>query len=499
MSTTSIPANFLFKAFAKHAKEFPNKPAIIDSNGQYTYNQLLHAIAAYTIYIREIAPKRTIIPFLAPSSFEYVVIFFSIMAADCVVLPLCLTHPNKEREYYVNDSEAKVLIASPSLQNQAEELSRMTDTKLVLFKVSSHPYKISSEAFDANQISTIIYTSGTTSRPKGSLQSYDSMKHGISSLGSLWRISSSDSVYHVLPLHHGHGVNLALLNPLVHGATVEFARFSPEEFYTRFSRDSIPSIFMAVPTIYIRLIKYSESHEINVDWSKVRLMTVGSASLPRPFKTKWREMTGQRLLERYGTTETGIILSAGYEQDKRPDGAVGWIVPGVQIRLVGEGAPNQGEIEVRSKGLFQGYWKREQATKDAYTRDGWYKTGDVAIINPDGSYTLQGRASVDIIKSKAYKISALEIEREMLAFDYINEVAVVGIEDEDEGQKIAAVVVSSDPNLTLERLRFDLKKSMASYKCPTVLKLVNEIPKNAMGKVNKKILVENMFSHKAKL
>jgi acyl-CoA synthetase (AMP-forming)/AMP-acid ligase II len=291
-------------------------------------------------------------------------------------------------------------------------------------------------------------------------------------------------------------------------------------------------MFMAVPTIYARLVDYFESNIRGTDKedaarngaNALRLVVSGSAALPTPIKTKFAAITGQTLLERYGMTEIGMALSCGLEVDKRIDGSVGWPLPGVQVRLVDketgaiiESANEDGMIEIKGDNVFLEYWRKPDATAKEFTADGWFKTGDVARRDESGAYFIQGRASVDLIKSGGYKISALEVERKMLALDAIEEVAVVGLADEEWGQRVAAVVKQrpgvsylcfyisrkartdqpqTEP-LELQSLRAQLKQEMAPYKIPTVLKVVDSIERNAMGKVNKKIIVQKYWPDKA--
>ena len=214
-------------------------------------------------------------------------------------------------------------------------------------------------------------------------------------------------------------------------------------------------MFMAVPTIYSRLVDYFETHIRGTEQESaardgaraLRLVVSGSAALPTPIKAKFAEITGQTLLERYGMTEIGMAISCGLEVEKRIDGSVGWPLPGVQVRLteketgqVVESVDEDGQIEIKGDNVFLEYWRRPEATVKEFTTDGWFKTGDVARRDASGAYFIQGRASVDLIKSGGYKISALEVERKMLGLDAIQEVAVVGLADEEWGQRVAAVV-----------------------------------------------------------
>jgi acyl-CoA synthetase (AMP-forming)/AMP-acid ligase II len=234
-------------------------------------------------------------------------------------------------------------------------------------------------------------------------------------------------------------------------------KFDPAEIWNRWQDRDSSTMFFAVPTIYSRLNDYFDSNIRGTDREDaaragaqaLRLIVSGSAALPTPIKAKFAEISGQTLLERYGMTEIGMALSCGLEVEKRIDGSVGWPLPGVEVRLTKDGNivdahDEEGMIEIKGGNVFIEYWRKPDATSSEFTSDGWFKTGDVAKRDITGAYFIQGRASVDIIKSGGYKISALEVERKMLALDSIQEVAVVGLADQEWGQRVAAVVKFRD-------------------------------------------------------
>jgi malonyl-CoA/methylmalonyl-CoA synthetase len=285
------------------------------------------------------------------------------------------------------------------------------------------------------------------------------------------------------------------------GATCEMLPgFDAEAVWTRFAADDGPNLFMAVPTIYTRLIAFWESlpeqrqGNLRTACERFRLMVSGSAALPVPVLEKWRAISGQTLLERYGMTEIGMGLSNPLHGERRP-GFVGTPLPGVDIRLRGEdggrvpdGQP--GEIQVRGATVFGEYWRRPEATAEAFTEDGWFRTGDIAVVE-EGAYRILGRNSVDIIKTGGYKVSALEIESVLRTHEAIGECAVVGVEDKEWGQRVAAAVVLRDRRrLDLETLRSWGKERLATYKVPSLLKAVDQLPRNAMGKVTKPEVVK---------
>jgi malonyl-CoA/methylmalonyl-CoA synthetase len=346
----------------------------------------------------------------------------------------------------------------------------------------------------SDQRAMIIYTSGTTGRPKGAVTTHQMIGAQIASLISAWRWSPSDRLLLVLPLHHVHGIINGLGSALAIRATCEMLYpFDAERVWQRLASGEI-TVFTAVPTIYHRLIAAWESATPDVQrgWSdgvrRLRLMMSGSAALPVQLLERWREITGHTLLERYGMTEIGMALSNPVTGKRRP-GFVGAPLPGVEVRLVDEqglevstGSP--GELEVRGPNVFLEYWRRPEETKAAFRGD-WFRTGDVAVLD-DGAYRLLGRSSVDIIKTGGFKVSALEIEEVLRTHPCIAECAVVGIADDEWGERVSAAVELRDgATLSLADLQRWAKPLLAPYKIPRDLRPLAALPRNAMGKVTK--------------
>jgi malonyl-CoA/methylmalonyl-CoA synthetase len=254
---------------------------------------------------------------------------------------------------------------------------------------------------------------------------------------------------------------------------------------------------MAVPTIYFKLIEYWKSSSekdksrFTREIKNLRLMVSGSAALPVPVLDKWKEITSHTLLERYGMTEVGMALSNSYKNERRP-GHVGLPLPGVMIRLVDSsglvvkktGEP--GEIQIKGPNVFKEYWNNYKATIDSF-QGGWFKSGDIAVFN-NGMYKILGRDSVDIIKSGGYKISALEIEDILLRHPKVKECAVVGVPDKEWGEIVAASIILSDEDIDFRLLKSWIKELLPAYKIPRKFIIQDELPKNTLGKVTKKVL-----------
>ncbi len=351
----------------------------------------------------------------------------------------------------------------------------------------------------------ILYTSGTTSRPKGVVTTHANITAQIISLLEAWEWSADDAILLCLPLHHVHGIINVVSCALWSGATCHMLpRFDANTVWDHIAGGRL-TMFMAVPTIYAKLIAAWESAspahrtELAQACARLRLMVSGSAALPVSILQRWKEISGHTLLERYGMTEIGMALSNPLRGERVP-GSVGTPLPGVEIQLVGDnsnpvppGTP--GEIEVRGPNVFTEYWGQPDATRDAF-RDGWFRTGDTAMVEV-GVYRILGRTNVDILKTGGHKVSTLEIEEALRAHPAVAECAVVGVPDPEWGERVAAAVVLHDgAGLDLSSLRAWAKESLASHKLPSRLFVLDALPRNAMGKVMKPALVA-MFKNSA--
>jgi len=329
----------------------------------------------------------------------------------------------------------------------------------------------------------IVYTSGTTGRPKGVVTTHANLTAQIESLVTAWEWTRADRTLLVLPLHHVHGILNVVCCTLWSGATLEMLpKFESEATWDRLASGEL-TVFTAVPTIYHRLIGSWDAAGPHVQEARsrgcrtLRLMMSGSAALPRTVLDRWKEITGHLLLERYGMTEVGMALSNPLHGERRP-GFVGQPLPGVSARLV------DGELQLKGAGVFSEYWRQPDSTRDAFD-DGWFRTGDAAVIEED-AFRLLGRSSVDILKSGGHKISALEIEEVLRAHPAIAECVIVGVEDAEWGQRVCcAAELRPDMTLELDELKEWARVRLAPYKIPRDLACVAQLPRNAMGKVVK--------------
>lgn len=481
----------------QRAAGFGEKTAVEDWTGSFTYADLLRVSRFAALNLlgdrRDLEEKR--VAFIVPPGFEYVALKLGLWMAGGVSVPLGITHSPREIEYVVEDSGAETVVFHPDLARKLEGASFGTEVRLrelpdVLQAVRGELPGISEE-----RKAMIIYTSGTTSRPKGVVSTHLGIKAQINSMTEAWEWTSEDSILNVLPLHHLHGILNVVLCSLWSGARcVMMDGFNPRELWKRFKKKDL-TLFMAVPTVYSKLIDIwddfsaGERRRMRDCLAGFRLMVSGSAALPVSVLEKWKEISGQVLLERYGMTEIGMALSNPYRGERLP-GRVGFAMPGVEVGIFDEnggllGVGEQGEIRVRGKGVFLEYWGKPRETESAFC-DGWFKTGDIALLEHGGSCRILGRESVDIIKSGGYKISALEIEEVLREHPLIEECAVVGVVDPSWGERVgAALVLREGLSIDLEELRDWASGRLARYKLPTRLLLLSSLPRNSTGKVIK--------------
>jgi malonyl-CoA/methylmalonyl-CoA synthetase len=491
-----------------HAEKNRQKTAVIANNRAYKYEELSMASCSIASYLlrkeKNLHEKR--VAFLVPPGFEYVAVQWGVWRAGGVCVPLSLSHPRPELEYVIRDSDAEIVMAHPEF---AESLRPVLDTTCRRFIQTTTAMKAKPSVFPEIQKSRramILYTSGTTSKPKGVVTTHRNIEAQVRSLISAWEWTDKDHILNVLPLNHIHGIINVVSCALYAGATCEFMpAFDSERVWKRFMEGGI-TLFMAVPTIYTRLISSWNAapplrqKAMSEVCSRMRLMVSGSSALPTGVHKKWKTISGHVLLERYGMTETGMILSNSLH-GKRFPGYVGAHLPRVKVKLADEeGRPVQpgtpGEILVKGPGIFQEYWRKPEETKKAF-RDKWFCTGDIAVLKK-GIYRILGRKSVDIIKTGGYKVSAVEIEDVLRSYPAIKDCAVVGLTDPEWGERVyAALVLERKHNINLDNLLLWLKERLARYKIPKSYIILDKMPKNEMGKVSKpelvRILKGNLF------
>ncbi|SES25821.1 malonyl-CoA/methylmalonyl-CoA synthetase [Lentzea xinjiangensis] len=338
----------------------------------------------------------------------------------------------------------------------------------------------------------IVYTSGTTGSPKGVVLPRRAIVSTLDAVAQAWQWTDEDVLVHALPLFHVHGLILGVLGPLRRGGTLHhLGKFSTEQVARALSGDG--TMMFGVPTMYHRVAEeVGDNPELAEALRRARLLVSGSAALPVRDHERIAAATGQRVVERYGMTETLMNTSVRADGDRRP-GAVGVPLPGVEVRLVDDSGAELddtgavGEIQVRGPNLFTEYLNRPDATAEAFA-DGWFRTGDVGTRDADGYYRIVGRKATDIIKSGGYKIGAGEIENALLEHPAVAEAAVTGEPDDDLGERIVAWVVPAGAAPSADELAGHVARLLTPHKRPRVVRFVESLPRNDMGKVMKRAL-----------
>lgn len=471
------------------AGRYARRVALRDAQGSVTFEELVGLVAGVTARLREAGLSRSRIALLGEASKSYVAALFGVLGAGGVAVPLSRRYPAIELESLLRASRASALLCDEVTLAPLAGLPRLA---------LASPASGRTVHFEAPARSAVLlFTSGTTGRPKGAPLGHAELGQLSRLLGRTWALGPDDTLVHALPLHHLHGLGIALFSTLLAGGTVDLRHsFDPTEIWPAFER---ASLFMAVPTMHKRLIDAFDAAapEVQAAWRGhirgLRLVTSGSAALPVQVGERLRDLHGRYPLERFGMTEIGVGMSNPLEGERRP-GSCGPPLEGMQVRIVDEGgcdvgAEQAGEIWIRGPTVFEGYDAAPEATREAF-EGAWFKTGDIGEWLEEKYVRILGRASVDIIKSGGYKLSALEIEAALRDHPSVGDAAVVGLPDEDWGEAAVAAVLarSGRPEPDPEALRAWLKQRIAPYKVPRVVCVLGELPRNALGKMNKREL-----------
>ncbi len=470
--------------------------AVIDLQGAFSYGDLLDAssrVATALLAGRDDLQEERVVFLLTPG-FPWVAVQWGVWRAGGVAVPLPIDSTTPELEYFIDDTKASALVFDAAAESLLAPIAAARGIRALSCSQLLATGSAALPDVAIERRAMILYTSGTTSRPKGVVTTHANLTAQITSLVYAWDWSADDRTVLCLPLHHVHGIINVVSCALWSGATCEMLpRFDANAVWERLASGDV-TLFMAVPTIYVKLIAAWEASSperraaLSAACGKLRLMVSGSAALPVSTLGRWKEISGHTLLERYGMTEIGMALSNPLRGERVP-GCVGTRLPSVEVQLVGEnGEPvapgTPGEIEVRGPSVFAEYWGKPDASRDAF-RDGWFRTGDTAVVE-NGVYRILGRTNIDILKTGGHKVSALEIEEVLRQHPAVAECAVVGVPDPEWGERVAAALVLHDGDaLDLPSLRTWAKEFLASHKLPSRLLVLDALPRNAMGKVMK--------------
>ena len=497
-------------AFTDNVHLYPDKIALefIDPPLQrVTYAELDQLVARTALYLHSLGVQPgDRVALQLTKSLEFILLHLATIRLGAITLPLNLAYPPDEIEYFLSDSGAKLFFALEASKEKIQsilprlpELQECTflnpanhdEFQLLLTKSQATggfdtPFATNAQGYSTTAV--IIYTSGTTGRPKGAEITHGNLLSNLQALREAWGWQPTDVLLHVLPIFHVHGLFVALHGALHAGATTLLMR----EFDARRTLQMLASgqctVFMAVPTIHQRLLDVPDAGQF--DLSHVRLITSGSDRLPDEVFTGFQQTFHYTLLERYGMTETGMNCSNPLRGERRL-GSVGLPLSAVEVRVVNpendQSLPEGeiGEVQLRGPNVFKGYWKQPQKTAESFTADGWFRTGDLGFRQPDGYLTLCGR-SKDLIISGGLNIYPPEVERVLAEHPSVAVCAVIGCPDREWGERVTAVVVlNRGESVSSPDLIAFCRERLAPYKSPKSIVFRDELPRNAMGKVQK--------------
>jgi malonyl-CoA/methylmalonyl-CoA synthetase len=439
---------------------------------------------------------------VAPGA-DFIACLFGVLRAGGCAVILSPLHPPPETAYFCADAGVDAILASPELAARLDGIAgdrRVLGTDVL---TAGAPAAAIAARPQGGDPALQLYTSGTTGKPKGAVITHENLAMQQELLGEAWAWGETDVLLHVLPLHHLHGLGIAMLSALGAGASVRFLPFDARATWDAMAH---ATVFMAVPTVHAKLVAALDEADAatRARWTAnaraLRLVTSGSAALPVTIGERWRALTGAYPLERFGMTEIGVGAANPLGPEGRRAGTVGLPLRTVRTRIVGDDGQeaDTGELWIAGPCVFAEYHGRPDATRAAFLQEGdvrWFKTGDTVARDADGYLRILGRTSVDILKSGGYKLSALEIEEALREHDAIAEVAVVGVPDAVWGDRVVACVVARagrEGECAEGPVRAFAKERLAPYKVPKQVVVMTELPRNAVGKVVKPELVKKL-------
>ncbi len=486
---------------AKTAIEFRSGSHDGGAAATVSYGDLRAAVERTAAWLHGLGARRgDRIAARLPKSPAGICIHLAACRLGAVSMPLNPGCSEPELIHFLRDSSAKLLIVDDAQAHGMGSVPQQVETLQRIVSVDSASFDAFAGGVDAgaapaysiapDTTALMLYTSGTTGRPKAAELSHANLTANINMLGEAWEWRADDVLLHVLPVFHVHGLLVALHGALGAGAsTIMFKRFEPTATLDALQHGGC-TVFMGVPTIHSRLVAAACSAQ--VDLSRLRLITSGSARMSEELFRQCRDRFGYEPVERYGMTETGIMATNPLTGRRRP-GWVGLPLPGVELRVVdpADNAPladgEVGEIQTRGPHVFKGYWNAPEKTAAAFSPDGWFKTGDLGLRDSEGYFQLRGR-SADLVISGGMNVYPLEVERVLDGHPSVAQSAVIGCPDAEWGEAVTAVLVAAAEPPSKEELTAYCRRRLASYKIPKRVVFVKELPRNAMGKVSKPAL-----------
>jgi malonyl-CoA/methylmalonyl-CoA synthetase len=491
------------------ALKHPEKTAISFEGTAWTFAAFDREVSRYAAALSTLGiSKGDRVALQLPKQMEFLFLHFAALCLGAISLPLNSDYQPEEIHYFLTDSQSALFITDRHRYHRCQtHLHPIQGLQVLLVDgqedgtlylgglINSAPKNFNRPyAGRGDDTAMICYTSGTTGRSKGAMITHENLISNSRALAMAWQWTENDVLLHVLPLFHVHGLNVATVGSLLTGASIHMHdKFTPARAWDAIEQKHC-TLFMAVPTIYQRLVNEWEIMETKPDLSSMRVFISGSAPLSDNLFHRFEQTTGFRILERYGMTETGMNSSNLIDPAGRKAKSVGFPLPGISIRVVGtDGADvplgTVGEVWIKGPNVFSGYWRMPEKTAESFSGE-WFKSGDLGYLDPaDGNRLyLAGRAK-ELIISGGYNVYPKEIENVLESHAAVGESAVIGLADEDLGERVtAAVVIKQGASVTAKELIDLCKSRLAGYKCPKQIHFLEALPRNAMGKIQKNIL-----------
>ncbi len=506
MKNKNLINSNLFSALRANFPKDLNAVAVETDQGLlYSWHDLERSTAMLANLLKSLdLPVGARIAMQVEKSVEAMMLYLATLRAGYVFLPLNTAYQSAEIEYFIENAEPAVVVCSAKNFGWVSKIAFKAGTQNVFTLDDDRTGTLLDRAAhcsdqhdavprQADDLAAILYTSGTTGRSKGAMLTHGNLLSNALTLKDYWGWKNGDVLIHALPIFHVHGLFVALHGALINGSKmIWMAKFDPKLVLKKLPE---ATVFMGVPTLYVRLL--AEPGLNQEACRHMRLFIAGSAPLLIETFTDWQQRTGQTILERYGMSETIMLTSNPYrgEQGERRGGTVGFPLPDVSVRVCGDDGKNLptgeiGAIQVKGPNVFKGYWRMPDKTKEEFTPDGWFKTGDVGKIDTLGYITIVGR-SKDLIISGGYNVYPAEIEAYINDMKGVAESALVGVPHPDFGEVgVAVVIAKSGAQVNGDDVVASLKAQLANFKIPKKCFVVPELPRNTMGKVQKNVLRE---------
>jgi len=500
-------ANHLFDGL------FSNKPSQallskMPDGRTYTYGGVLDVSARFANVMTQlgvVAGDRVAVQ--VPKSIEAVMLYIACIRAGAIFLPLNTAYTVDEVDYFLSDAEPALFVCDPTRHHELKNVAEARNIPIETLGVLTTDGKSAGSFFDkalvarpkfenvecgSQSLAAILYTSGTTGRSKGAMLTHGNLLSNAKTLAELWQYSNEDVLLHALPIFHTHGLFVAINVTLIAGSSMLFLpAFRNDEII-----NSLPdaTVMMGVPTFYTRLL--DDARFISSLVEHMRLFVSGSAPLLAETHKSFEDRTGKRILERYGMTETNMISSNPYCGDRKA-GTVGRPLHDVQLKICDTENGNElpvgeiGSIELKGPNVFSGYWKMPEKTAEEFRANGFFITGDLGTIDENGYLKIVGR-NKDLIISGGYNIYPKEVELLLDQQDGVLESAVVGVPHPDFGEGVVGVLVAENGSLDCDEILLSIKDKIARFKQPKSLHVIDELPRNTMGKVQKNLLREQL-------